>query len=95
MRMQEIREARHLTREELARKLSVTYHTVRNWETGEREFTLATACMICDALGCTLDELAGRKAPMKARTLSDYENLTPENKSKVSGYIAGLKDGQE
>lgn len=93
--MQEIREARHITRDELAKRLHVTYATIRNWETGEREFTISTACAICDALGCTLDELAGRDAPAASKAIAGFDALTPENKAKVSGYISGLKDGQQ
>lgn len=95
MRLEEIRKARHMSRDDLAKALHVSYQTVRNYETGEREFTLSTACTICDILDCTLDELAGREAPMKSRVMTDYALLSTENKAKVSGYIAGLKDGQQ
>ena len=95
MRLKELREARHMSRDDLAQALGVSYQTIRNYEAGDREFTLSTACAICDILECTLDELAGREAPMKARVMVDYALLSSENKAKVSGYIAGLKDGQE
>jgi transcriptional regulator with XRE-family HTH domain len=45
----------------LARLAGVPLSTLRDWEHGRRYMRLESAMRLADALGLTLDELAGRK----------------------------------
>ncbi len=56
------RRAKGLTQEELGEKLGTSQQAVSQWERNGKWPTLFTALAIADALGCTLDELAGREA---------------------------------
>jgi transcriptional regulator with XRE-family HTH domain len=71
-RLKELRTARGMTQEALARAAGVGNDAVRNWERGRRTPMLDMAVKLADALECTLDELAGRTvaegpAPKKGR----------------------------
>lgn len=59
-RLRELRLARGLTQEQLARKIDVGLDAVRKWERGRRTPMLDMAAKLADALECTIDELAGR-----------------------------------
>lgn len=54
------RRAAGLSQAELARRLDVSRASVANWETGVMAPRFRTVVAIADALGCRLDELAGR-----------------------------------
>ena len=56
------RKAGFKTAADFAKRLGVSRPTVSMWESGQREMSLDRACDICDILGCTLDELAGRRS---------------------------------
>ena len=58
--MQRIRLAKGLSQTQLARAAQVPVGTLRNWERGRRTPLLDTAARVADALGVSLDELAGR-----------------------------------
>lgn len=60
MMLREIRKARGLSGAEVARRIGVPQSTYSSWEHGV-SFSLSSACDICDVLGCTLDQLAGRE----------------------------------
>jgi len=59
-----LRERAGLTQAELAGAAGVPLGTLRCWEQATRGPLLAAAARLADALGCTLDELAGR-TPVK------------------------------
>ena len=59
-RIRELRLARGLTQEQLARQIDVGLDAVRKWERGKRTPMLDMAAKLADALDCTIDELAGR-----------------------------------
>jgi transcriptional regulator with XRE-family HTH domain len=59
-RLRELRLARGLTQEQLARQIDVGLDAVRKWERGKRTPMLDMAAKLADALECTIDELAGR-----------------------------------
>jgi transcriptional regulator with XRE-family HTH domain len=60
-RIRELRLARGLTQEQLARQIDVGLDAVRKWERGKRTPMLDMAVKLADALECTIDELAGRR----------------------------------
>jgi transcriptional regulator with XRE-family HTH domain len=61
-RLQRLRRAQGLSQSELAEAAGVPVGTLRGWEYGRRTPLLDAAARLADALGCTLDELAGRGA---------------------------------
>jgi transcriptional regulator with XRE-family HTH domain len=62
-RIRELRDQKGLTQEGLARKADVTLGAVRKWERGTRTPSFDMAIRLAEALGCSLDELAGIKSP--------------------------------
>lgn len=61
MNLKALRQKQHMTQTELAEKLGVTQSVVAMWE---REASMPNASRLpalADALGCTIDELFGRK----------------------------------
>lgn len=61
LKLKEIRKAKGLTQGELAKMVGLTLRVISSYERGETEVPLYVAFDICDALGCTVNELAGRK----------------------------------
>jgi transcriptional regulator with XRE-family HTH domain len=64
-RLKRLRERRGLSQAALARAAGVPLGTLRGWEYARRTPLLDAAARLADALGCTLDELAGRKPKRK------------------------------
>lgn len=60
-RLRGMRCERRLTQAELASMAGVNRVMVWNWEHGINFPTLSNAMAVADALGCTLDQLAGRE----------------------------------
>ena len=55
-----------------AAHMGINYNTYTDYEQGRITMSLETAWTIADDLGCTLDELAGRKSP--SATLDERES---------------------
>lgn len=55
-----------LTQGALAELAGFTQNAVSRWERGVREPKASSICRLCDALGCTADELLGRQRPSHA-----------------------------
>ena len=71
-KLKDIRKQRgYKTAEEFAKTLNISVNTYRNYEQGVRGITLELACELCNALECSIDELAGRKTATP--TLTPYE----------------------
>lgn len=84
--------------------------TYTDYEQGRRMFTLEKAWEFADALDCTLDELAGRKAPNRASgdarmgSIADsYESMNDTGRARLaeqaemmasSGMFAKSKDNK-
>jgi transcriptional regulator with XRE-family HTH domain len=62
-RLARLRRDRGLSQAGLAEAAGVPVGTLRGWEYGRRTPLLDAACRVADALGITLDELAGRTPP--------------------------------
>ena len=60
-RLRGMRCERRLTQAELASRAGVNRAMVWNWEHGINYPTLSNAMAVADALGCSLDQLAGRE----------------------------------
>jgi transcriptional regulator with XRE-family HTH domain len=62
-RIAELREARHLSQEELATAVGVDKTAVSHWENGVSRPDLSRLCAVASALGVSVDELiSGEKA---------------------------------
>jgi transcriptional regulator with XRE-family HTH domain len=64
-RLARLRRERGLSQEGLAAAAGVPVGTLRGWEYGRRTPLLDAAVKLADALGVSLDELAGRTPPAK------------------------------
>ena len=62
-RLKKLREDRGLSQAKLAAAAGVPVGTLRYWEYGLRTPLLDAASRLADALGVSLDELAGRSEP--------------------------------
>lgn len=58
-RLKELRLAAGFSQERLAQLTEVTLRTVQNWEYGKRSFDFQAAIKLSQALGVSLNELAG------------------------------------
>jgi transcriptional regulator with XRE-family HTH domain len=58
---QRVRLGHGLTQAELARRAKVRLRSLQEWEQGTRIPRFDRVVQLADALGCTLDELAGRE----------------------------------
>jgi transcriptional regulator with XRE-family HTH domain len=67
IRLKRLREAAGLTQAKLAEAARVPVGTLRNWEASRRTPLFDAAVRLADALGVTLDELAGRKPKGKPK----------------------------
>ena len=65
--MKRLRETAGLSQAKLAALTGVSPRTLQNWEYGMRTFDFASAARLADALGVSLDELAGRAPPTKRK----------------------------
>jgi transcriptional regulator with XRE-family HTH domain len=61
--MKRLRERAGMSQPQLARAAGVPLGTLRCWEQATRVPLLTAAARVAEALGCTLDELAGRTPP--------------------------------
>jgi len=66
-RLQRLRLEKGFSQSQLAKAAGVPTGTLRNWEQGRRTMLVDAAVKVADALGCTLDELAGRTPPTNRR----------------------------
>jgi transcriptional regulator with XRE-family HTH domain len=62
-RLQALRKAVGMSQSDVARAVGVSVKTYQPWDQGKRSFTFETAVKLADAIGCTLEDLAGRKVP--------------------------------
>lgn len=95
------REAGYKSRDAFAAALGDPYNArqIKAWEIGERKLSLEQACVIADFLGCSLDELAGRRFrrieadpdPAHRGLVESYDSLSEEGREVADSVIAGLR----
>ena len=92
LRLKEIRKKRGFkSARAFATSIGLQEKTYRNYEQGQRTLTLPIACGLCDALDCSLDDLAGRKRPEVETELIDIlRNITPEGQKQLIIYARGI-----
>lgn len=71
-RIKELRTARHMTQEELAKRAHVTKQAVSMWESDKSALSLTSSQMLCDIFNVNMDYLMGR-LPMTTRFVSTEE----------------------
>jgi transcriptional regulator with XRE-family HTH domain len=59
-RLRQAREQRGLSQEALGRRIGCTRQQIYQYEQGQYSTSFASACALADALGVSLDTLAGR-----------------------------------
>lgn len=93
LRLKEIRKARgYKNAKSFSDFVGLQEKTYRNYEQEARTLTIPMACFLCDALGCTLDELAGRekRPPDETELLEIYRNSNPEGQKQLLIYARGI-----
>ena len=95
-RLQEARNKRKLSQEELAKKAKLQPSAVSHFETGARKPSFDNLKRLADALEVTSDYLLGRTNEsdgiiMEGDTLyRDYENLTADEREIARDFMASL-----
>ena len=99
--MQLRKAAGYKSRDDFAKVLGVNPRTYKTWETGERNISFTQACMVADALNCSLDELAGRTEHIgkfsdgrQAEINEVFGRLDDANKSAAVGAVRGIASNQ-
>lgn len=59
LQLKSLRRAQKITQKGLAETLGLDLKTIGNWESGRTTIKLDDACRVCDALGCTPNDLCG------------------------------------
>ena len=96
------KEAGYKNRRDFATALggNFTERRITSWENGERMMSLEQACVIADFLGCSLDELAGRRFeateaiapdPGHRDLVESYDSLSEEGREVADSVMAGLR----
>ena len=96
--MQLRKAAGYKNRDDFAAVLGVKPRTYKTWETQESNMSFPQACMVADALGCSLDELAGRTEfvgsysdQRQAVMNDDYARLSDAGKGAAAGAVRGIR----
>lgn len=86
------------SRDDFADHLGVGRRKYKGWETQETNMSFTQACMVADALGCSLDELAGRTEfvgsfsdERQAVMNDDYARLSDAGKDAAAGAVRGIR----
>ena len=56
-KIQELRQARGMSEDDLSYRMGVDVATVRRWESGEEDFSTGSLSQLADTLGVSQDEL--------------------------------------
>lgn len=93
-RLQELRkEAGYGSARAFAEHIDMPVATYTDYEQGRRAFTLERAWFFADALGCTLDQLAGREfgAPLSGDAMGvarAYDRMDPAHRAIIDSVAA-------
>lgn len=86
-----------MTQSDLAQEIGSTRRVVSAYERGETPVPLDVACMMADAFGCTLDELAGRTEyvgsyadPRQKKLNDDFSLLDDASKDAAAAAVRGM-----
>ncbi|MBR2125826.1 MAG: helix-turn-helix transcriptional regulator [Akkermansia sp.] len=96
IRLRELRESKGLKVSQMVQRLGVQDSRYRKWESNSAAIPLEYACRCADILHCTLDELAGRRAPEQPsistgeqRVLDVYRSASEHGRVLIDAVIDG------
>lgn len=96
--MQLRKAAGYKNRDDFADHLNISRRKYKGWESQETNMSFTQACMVADALGCSLDELAGRTEfagtysdNRQAVMNDDYNHLSDAGKDAAAGAVRGIR----
>ena len=69
--IKQLREAAGMTQAELAATMQLTTPSITKWELGRANPTYDNLIQLAEIFGCTLDEVAGRKASAQKGGVGD------------------------
>ena len=93
-RLQELRKAAGFkSAKAFADYMNMSVGTYTDYEQGRRTFSLDKAWDFCDALGCTLDELAGREWPPSGQARPP-DGLAPDERLVLDAMGRVNEDGR-
>ena len=95
-RLQELRDERDLSQEQLAKKSNLQSSAISHFETGARKPSFDNLRKLADALETTVDYLMGRTASPDAalaagdKLYRDFEKLTDHDREIARDFMASL-----
>ena len=111
LKLREFREARHMSQKELASIIDKSYRSIQLWESGQTYPTVEAAWLICETLGCTMNDLCGwydehpqdrprasMLGPDEEALLGNYRLCSPERRRRAAQAVldqCSLSQGQE
>lgn len=84
-RIKELREQKHLTQEELAKKINVTKLTISNWENGKHKIKSDELKEIAKVFGVTIDYLVGDVDVNRIKKLRENNGITQKFLAEIVG----------
>lgn len=89
-----VREAKGMTRKEVAEGVQTTDKTVMNWESGKTEPKASELKMLAETMGITINELLGEEISTKNKLLSRIttaiEHFNEEEIRSLSMVVEGI-----
>ncbi len=82
-KLRDLRQQRHLTQQQLAKKLGVHQKSIKNWENGDSKPSIDNLINICDMFNVTADELLCRDT----RSIVDISELKQSDRTKLIAII--------
>ncbi len=96
-RLKELREQNNMTRDELGKRLGMSYSTIAKYETNNRFPDQDTLVKLAGVFGVSIDHLLGNDIPADLpETVAPYladglKELTPEARKEVMDFIEYVK----
>lgn len=92
LQLKKIRNLRGLSQDEMAQALGIKTSRYGTWERGERAMSFSQAIACSEILGCSLDELAGRKPPGESngcdptlkRITENFESMNSTGRERLA-----------
>ena len=99
LQLQRMRKLAGLDQQEMADALGIKKRTYGSWERGEVTISFPQAIACAEVLGCTTDELAGRKPirsfadPQQAALNGYYESMNERGRATLVESARLMSDG--
>ena len=99
LQMKRIRESKGFSQQYVADRICVPVRRYGSWEREERKINFEDAIRVAEVLGCTTDELAGRKPvrsfadPQQAALNGYYESMNERGRATLVESARLMSDG--